>query len=323
MSNQLNDLIRDVLTQWTGLLPRLVYVTDAGQHETDYYNDELNLMPNPHRPDGYLFWERVVDYYHACEYIGKLANALFGQSSEGHSWAVKMRRWLKHKRGGINRVLHSAAAIRHQYGLVGLADEYDPAYEYLRSRIQFMDYVEYRKYHLPIGSGVTEAACKTVFTQRLKQSGMSWGIKGGQVVTDLRVIHLSGIWEATRDAYHPSYYQTWELKLLSQPNRPKKPHKRWYWGDCTRLKGNGIIWLQENAEAAMLVLRAAALTDRWDESLNHVRKTMAKSRRLDWDWAAPDMPTELQEEPPPKPPRTPRPRTRQALEKTGVTAVAW
>src|SRR5208283_5522980 len=30
---------------------------------------------------------------------------------------------------------------------------------------------EYRRNHLPIGSGVTEAACKTVFTQRLKQSG--------------------------------------------------------------------------------------------------------------------------------------------------------
>ncbi len=89
-----------------------------------------------------------------------------------------------------------------------------------------------------------------------------------------------------------------------------------------RLKGNGIMWLQENAEA-MLVLRAAALTDRWEESLDHVRKTMAKSRRLNWDWAAPDIPRELQQEPPPKPPRKPRPRTQQTLEKTGVTAVGW
>ena len=201
MSSQLNDLIRDVLTQWTAVLPRLVYVTDAGQHETDYYNNDLNDMRNPHRPDEYLFWERVVDYYHACQYIGKLADALFETSSEGDAWAAKMRRWLKQKRGGINRVLHSAAAIRHQNGLVGSADEYDQAYEYLRSRIRFMDYVQYRKYHLPIGSGVTEAACKTVFTQRLKQSGMSWEIEGGQVITNLRVIYLSGIWKETRAAY--------------------------------------------------------------------------------------------------------------------------
>src|SRR5208337_1254047 len=47
-------------------------------------------------------------------------------------------------------------------------------------RIRFLDYCEYRRNHLPIGSGVTEAACKTVFTQRLKQSGMTWSLEGGQ-----------------------------------------------------------------------------------------------------------------------------------------------
>lgn len=68
-----------------------------------------------------------------------------------------------------------------------------------------------------------------------------------------------------------------------------------------RLKGNGIMWLKDNAEA-MLVLRAAALTDRWEESLQHVRRAMASDRRLDWHWSAPDMPTELQGLEPLKPP---------------------
>src|SRR5208282_659289 len=44
--------------------------------------------------------------------------------------------------------------------------QYHKAYDYLRKRICFLDYCEYRRNHLPIGSGVTEAACKTVFTQR-------------------------------------------------------------------------------------------------------------------------------------------------------------
>lgn len=48
---------------------------------------------------------------------------------------------------------------------------------------------------LPIGSGVTEAACKTVFTQRLKRSGMRWHKESGQVIVDLRVLHRSGIWQ--------------------------------------------------------------------------------------------------------------------------------
>ncbi len=59
-----------------------------------------------------------------------------------------------------------------------------------------------------------------------------------------------------------------------------------------RLKGNGLLWYEENAEA-MLVQRAAALTDRWEELLVHVRERMASDRRLVWQWQSPDMPTPL------------------------------
>jgi hypothetical protein len=54
---------------------------------------------------------------------------------------------------------------------------------------------------LPMGSGSTEAACKIVFTQRLKRSGMSWTLTGGQVILDLRVIWLSGIWDMVHQRY--------------------------------------------------------------------------------------------------------------------------
>jgi hypothetical protein len=43
-------------------------------------------------------------------------------------------------------------------------------------------------------SAEREAACKTVFTQRIKRSGMRWGNEFGQMIVDLRVIYLSGIW---------------------------------------------------------------------------------------------------------------------------------
>jgi hypothetical protein len=59
-----------------------------------------------------------------------------------------------------------------------------------------------------------------------------------------------------------------------------------------RLKGNGILWKEENAEA-MLVLRAAAVTDRWEETLEHARAAMARDRRVEWRWQSPDMPAEL------------------------------
>jgi hypothetical protein len=72
-----------------------------------------------------------------------------------------------------------------------------------------------------------------------------------------------------------------------------------------RLKGNGMLWAVENAEA-MLALRSAALTGRWEETLAHSRQTLNGDRRLVWHWQSPDMPSELKSKKairPPKPQR--------------------
>lgn len=68
-----------------------------------------------------------------------------------------------------------------------------------------------------------------------------------------------------------------------------------------RLKGAGLMWLGANAEGA-LALRAAALTGRWDETMDHVREEMGRDRQLTWEWASPDMVAELKAEIPIRPP---------------------
>lgn len=68
-----------------------------------------------------------------------------------------------------------------------------------------------------------------------------------------------------------------------------------------RLKGNGIYWREENAEA-MLVPRAAVLTGRWRETMERARAAMARDRRRDWRWKAPDIEAELNSGLPIKPP---------------------
>jgi len=202
LSRQLTALLVAVLTQWTGPLPRLAYVTDGGYQQTRYFRRVLKRMCHPRHPGQRLEWEWVIDYYHASEYIYKLAEALFRDAKQAQGWGRKMCRWLKEKPRGIQRVLHSAAALRHRRMVLGKKrEQYRSAYNYLRKRIRFLDYCQYRKNHLPIGSGVTEAACKTVFTQRLKQSGMTWELEGGQRIVDLRVIQLSGVWSEVYQAY--------------------------------------------------------------------------------------------------------------------------
>jgi hypothetical protein len=202
LSRQLTALLNAVLTRWTGPLPRLAYVTDGGHHQTEYFRRVLRRMNHRHHPGVRPAWEWVIDFYHAGEYVYKLAEALFSDTSAAQAWARKMCRWLKEKPRGIYRVLHSAAALRRRRMMLGKRRKhYRDAYNYLRKRIRFLAYHQYRANHLPIGSGVTEAACKTVFTQRLKQSGMTWKLDGGQWIVDLRVIQLSGVWSEVYQSY--------------------------------------------------------------------------------------------------------------------------
>jgi transposase-like protein len=55
-----------------------------------------------------------------------------------------------------------------------------------------------------------------------------------------------------------------------------------------RVKGAGMFWTPENAEA-VIYLRAQALTDRWEEMLERVRKHAMRTRDLEWKWQATPM----------------------------------
>ena len=59
-----------------------------------------------------------------------------------------------------------------------------------------------------------------------------------------------------------------------------------------RLKGTSISWTEENAEA-VFQLRAAAVSGRWGEIVEHTRETMAKDRRTQWHWTPPECLAEL------------------------------
>ena len=214
MSAQLTRLLQDVLRRWQGPVPRLSYVTDAGDNETTYYKKVLRRLRHP-RTGQRLQWFWVVDYYHASERLWTMAEALFGVSQRSWSWARKMQKLLL-KPGGVGRVLHSAAALRHRLTPTGKRlTDFKRAYRYLQTRRKHLRYAEYRRQGLPIGSGVTEAACKTVYTQRLKLSGMRWHTAGALTILTLRVILLSGVW----DVVYERILETHSELLISTPGQ--------------------------------------------------------------------------------------------------------
>ena len=215
MSAMLKMLLIKVLSAWQGPLPKLAYVADSGGNESSFYKETLKQMLHPvtGKP---LHWQRVVDYYHVAERIWTIAAVLFGQGTqEGVAWAKRILKALK-KPSGASRVLHSAAALRHKRDLSATAlKEYEKACAYIRKRTKFMRYDLYKAAHIPLGSGITEAACKTVFTQRLKLSGMRWTQEGAKRILILRTTLLSKHWDDTYKKYleglnsnQPTAYQS-------------------------------------------------------------------------------------------------------------------
>jgi hypothetical protein len=59
-----------------------------------------------------------------------------------------------------------------------------------------MDYAMHTAKNLPIGSGVTEAACKTLVKHRLWGSGMRWKGQGAKVILSIRaLVQSKGRWQ--------------------------------------------------------------------------------------------------------------------------------
>ncbi len=218
MTDELTALVTEVLRQWEGPLPRLVYFTDAGDCETKY-SRVLKKLRHP-RTGERLAWQWIVDYFHAAQRLTTLGEALFGAGREASTWAARMRKLLL-KPNGPFRVLHAAAAMRSRRSMSAAPQKlFQQAYQYLRTRTSHMQYAEFRCQGLPIGSGITEAACKTVFTQRLKLSGMRWSGPGAQTILNLRVVLLSGLWTKVYSAAVNSYNHT----PIRTPQPFPRPH---------------------------------------------------------------------------------------------------
>jgi hypothetical protein len=62
---------------------------------------------------------------------------------------------------------------------------------YFGNHLHQMCYARYVENRIPTGSGVTEAACKTLVKQRLCCSGMRWTPEGAQIVLSPRALALT------------------------------------------------------------------------------------------------------------------------------------
>jgi hypothetical protein len=172
LKSQLSQAVEAVLAQRPEL--QLVKLADGAKDNWRYLTAEL-------RPGEGV---EQIDFFHASDHLSDALEAAYGKgSTKATAQHKKYRTILRDEEGGVEKVIRALDYLKKKYPRrTKLATELN----YFRNNRHRMQYATARANHLPIGSGVTEAACKTLVTQRLQCSGMRWKTAGGQGVLTIR-----------------------------------------------------------------------------------------------------------------------------------------
>ena len=134
---------------------------------------------------------QVIDFWHAAEYLSDAAEVLFARTPQAKAaWLESACHRLKHEPGAARQLVKDLRRMAAEKGIPAARTEVQEAMTYFtnQSREGRMDYAPLVAAAIPIGSGVTEAACKVLVKQRLCGSGMRWKEPGAAAVLSLRCL---------------------------------------------------------------------------------------------------------------------------------------
>jgi len=139
---------------------------------------------------------QVTDFWHVAEYLAAASEVIFSkrQERERQEWLETRCHKLKHRRGAASRILTELEEFNQDKLSSEKREKLNKTITYFRNQKLRMKYSAQLKDNLPIGSGVTEAACKTIIKQRLCKSGMKWKERGASIVLSLRCLDRSNRW---------------------------------------------------------------------------------------------------------------------------------
>jgi len=136
---------------------------------------------------------QILDFYHAAERLHEVGRAVYGDGTDrAREWAEanRARLW----EGRLTDVFRSLRNLKP--ATEAGREAVRKAIGYYQENRERMDYPTYRARGYHVGSGVVEAACKTLAAARCKRSGMRWSKDGAQSVLALRSQRLNRRWDA-------------------------------------------------------------------------------------------------------------------------------
>ena len=139
-----------------------------------------------------------LDFYHLGENVHKARRIIYGEEDKaGEAWANEMMHEFKH--GGYEATWQKLVPWRTTLRGPAKRRAADLLLGYVSERREMILYPEFIEKGWQIGSGPTEATCKTL-TARLKGSGMRWDAINAEGVMALEALSQSGLWK--------NYWQT-------------------------------------------------------------------------------------------------------------------
>ncbi len=151
---------------------------------------------------------KLVDAFHVAEYLQKGANAIDGvDEPDAKVRSAMWREILKEKDNGIATILRSMRAHLGAIDAKTARAEMESAINYLdnQNAMGRMAYPEAIRRKYPIGTGITEAAGKTIVSTRMKRAGARFSQHGGQTVMLFRAAVMSERFDALHCELHATY----------------------------------------------------------------------------------------------------------------------
>ena len=134
----------------------------------------------------------TLDYYHATEYLSKASRGVHPRSKpKREAWYEKACDTLKNVKNGAKNLLDEIKGLKEKKLSKGIKKGVEATITYFSNNFERMNYKESIDNNLPIGSGVTESACKIIVKQRVCVSGANWSEYGAKRFLPMRAICLS------------------------------------------------------------------------------------------------------------------------------------
>ena len=128
----------------------------------------------------------ILDFYHFAQHVGLAGRICFGEATAATASWIKQMLEAARTQGPaavlvkIQETLNATRSASKRVALQSLR-------QYVTPRCEMLDYPAFRAKGWDIGSGVTEAFCKTL-TARLKGSGMRWNTRNAEAMMALAAL---------------------------------------------------------------------------------------------------------------------------------------